>query len=77
MSKPWRAVEVLRVIRTKLSQRGAGTEDDVSRLVTEYWTMDGELLFLDDEYAQCLHCGKRNRDPKITITHHPSLKENR
>lgn len=38
---------VIQVIETK-SLRGAGTEEDVGRLVTQYWDFDGNLLAEND-----------------------------
>lgn len=37
------SARVIRVIETK-STRGAGTENDLSRQVTQYWSLNGELL---------------------------------
>lgn len=39
-------VRVLQVIETKLLRRGSGrTAADPIRIVTQYWTMEGELIF--------------------------------
>jgi hypothetical protein len=43
-----RAVEVLQVIRTTLLRRGKGIEGDPVRIITQYWLMDGTLLFEHD-----------------------------
>ena len=43
------SARVIRVIETK-STRGAGTENDLSRQVTQYWSLDGKLL------AECDPC---------------------
>jgi hypothetical protein len=37
------SAKVIEVIETK-SIRGDGTEDDLCREVTQYWSLDGELL---------------------------------
>lgn len=36
--------EVIQVIRTTLARRGEGVSGDPVRIVTQYWTLDGELL---------------------------------
>lgn len=38
---------VIQVIETK-ALRGAGTPDDLVRVVTQYWSLDGELLAESD-----------------------------
>lgn len=42
------SARVIRVIETK-TLRGAGTEEDVCRLVTQYWDFEGNLLAERDE----------------------------
>jgi hypothetical protein len=38
-------VEVLQVIRTTLTRRGSGKDiGDPIRVITQYWSMQGELL---------------------------------
>lgn len=37
------SAKVIQVIETK-SIRGAGTEKDLSREVTQYWSLDGKIL---------------------------------
>lgn len=37
-------VELISVIRTELLRRGEGTKEDVIRIITQYWSTDGELL---------------------------------
>lgn len=45
------SARVLQVIETK-TQRGSGRSlDDPVRIVTQYWTFDGEMLAERDEYA--------------------------
>lgn len=41
------SVELIQVIETK-TLRGAGTIDDPARIVTQFWSLDGELLADDD-----------------------------
>lgn len=43
------SAEVIKVIRTT-ALRGTGTKDDMSRIVTQYWSLEGELLA---EYDPC------------------------
>lgn len=38
-----RSAQVISVIRTE-SRTGAGTEENPNRIVTQYWSTDGELL---------------------------------
>jgi len=40
--------EVIEVIRTDLEKRGKGIEDDPVRRITQYWTLDGQLLWEED-----------------------------
>lgn len=37
-------VETLEVVRTELTQVGDGTEANPYRRLTEYWTLDGDLI---------------------------------
>ena len=37
------SARVIQVIETKALE-GFGTEDDVCRITTQYWSLDGELL---------------------------------
>jgi len=37
-------VEVIKVIRTRLERRGEGSKDNPNRIVTQYWTLEGEFL---------------------------------
>ena len=45
-------VEVIRVIRTNLLQRGEGVEKDPIRRIEQYWSLDGELLWEIDPYKK-------------------------
>ncbi len=38
-------VEILKLIKTTLTRRGEGVHLDPVRVITQYWTMDGELVF--------------------------------
>ena len=38
-------IEIVQLIRTDLTKRGKGTEDDPCRVIRQYWSMDGELVF--------------------------------
>ena len=42
------SAKIEQLIVTK-STKGAGTESDPYREVTQYWTLDGKLLFEDDQ----------------------------
>lgn len=46
------AARVVEVIETNLEKRGAGTENDPVRRVTQYYTLDGRLLFEHDPCAK-------------------------
>ena len=37
-------VELMQVIRTNLLKRGKGTDKDPVRKITQYWSVDGNLL---------------------------------
>lgn len=45
------SAKVIRVIETK-STRGNGTSANPSRVITQYWSLDGELLFEIDPVKQ-------------------------
>lgn len=40
-------VEILKVIRTNLTTRGDGVRNPI-RIITQYWSLDGEMLFEND-----------------------------
>jgi hypothetical protein len=44
-------VKVMQVIETTLLREGRGTKDSPIRIITQYWTMDGKLLFAIDPCA--------------------------
>lgn len=45
-----RIVHVIQV----LENRGSGEENDPARLVTSYWSLNGEKLFEKDPYARSM-----------------------
>ena len=55
-------VQVISVIRTTLLRIGKGTEDDPTRRITQFWDMDGELLWEEpDPFIEDL----RSEYPKV------------
>lgn len=52
------SARVIEVVETK-SIRGMGTEDDVCRYVTQYWSFKGELLAENDSILDDLHSAER------------------
>lgn len=46
---PLLSAEVIQVIRTTVF-RGKGTDEDVMRHATQYWSLDGQLLAEVDKY---------------------------
>ena len=38
-------VKIVKFIKTELLRRGAGKENDPVRIITQYWDMDGNLVF--------------------------------
>ena len=44
MMQLWEGARLLQVIETNILVRGAGTEADPRRKVTQYWSTDGTLL---------------------------------
>lgn len=41
------SAKVIQVIETK-AMKGSGTNSDPARIITEYWSMEGELLAEND-----------------------------
>ena len=41
------SAEVIKVIKTT-ALRGTGTKEDMSRIVTQYWSLDGNFLAEND-----------------------------
>lgn len=48
--KPVFSVQVTEVIKVKVSS-GAGTPEDPARLVAQYWSKKGRLMFVEDPYT--------------------------
>lgn len=48
MSAPNTDVYIIPVIRTSLTVRGKGTQEDPMRRITQYWSCEGELLAEQD-----------------------------
>ncbi|APB77432.1 carboxypeptidase [Paenibacillus polymyxa] len=44
------SAKVIQVIETK-NDRGSGTETDPNRIITQYWSLDGELLAEYDPHS--------------------------
>lgn len=53
-------VELIQVIRTKITRRGKGTDGDPVRIVEQYWSLTGDLLAEVDMHASSFvppnHC---------------------
>lgn len=45
-------VELIQVIRTRITTRGSGKENDPYRAVTQYWSVDGELLAEEPDWHE-------------------------
>lgn len=45
------SAKVIQVIETK-SARGSGSKEQPSRIITEYWSLDGEKLAENDPYLR-------------------------
>ncbi len=56
---PERDVEVIQVVRTALTLRGATPKEqqagEVARRIIQYWSLDGELLAEVDVWADARH----------------------
>lgn len=50
--------KIVRLIRTA-APMGAGTEDDPVRRVYQYWSLDGKLLFTEDDYLRLIASDSR------------------
>lgn len=40
--------KLIQVIKTSLLRRGNGTQADPTRVITQYWSLEGDLLFEED-----------------------------
>ena len=45
-------VKVLLVVKTELKQRGNGTPENPFRTITQYWSLDGQLLAEVDAWKE-------------------------
>jgi len=48
--------KVIQVIVTELKRAGEGTENDPSRIITQFWDFDGNLLAEKDPVNKCDNC---------------------
>ena len=48
---PVRSIEIMQVVRTT-ALAGRGTEDNPSRIVEQYWLLEGKLLFKKDPHRE-------------------------
>lgn len=44
--------KIIEVIKSTLLRRGKGTEESPVRIITQYWTKEGELLFEKDPFEE-------------------------
>ncbi|WP_431129718.1 hypothetical protein [Flagellimonas flava] len=54
--------EVVQLIKTELLRRGKGIEGSPLRIITQYWSFEGELLFENDPWKDHLE------DPNSELT---------
>lgn len=52
---------VIEVVETTLYRRGWGTPDSPTRVVTQYWSKDGELLAEVDPMAPTYGCDNEHK----------------
>lgn len=45
-------VRIIEVVETTLTRRGKGVENDPVRIITQYWSRDGELLAEKDPFVE-------------------------
>lgn len=61
--QPWniedKQVQIIEILVTQLTVRGDGTEDNPNRRITQFWTLDGEMICEFDNYR---------KEPKVTFT---------
>ena len=55
LSKEPRPAELIEVIRTELLRKGRGIEESPVRIITQFWTKDGELLAEVDPWTDKEH----------------------
>jgi len=51
--------QIIEVIKTDLTVRGQGTDENPKRCVTQYWTCEGRLLWEDDPDAEIKIAGSK------------------
>lgn len=56
--------EVIQVIRTTLLRRGNGTAENPTRVITQYWQLDGRLLWEEDPCADDDHVTEFTPTPR-------------
>ncbi len=66
-------LEVIRVIKTTLLTRGKGIQGDPLRRVTQYWAMDGTLLWEVDPVIDHLANPTPSNDHTTSSAVFPSL----
>ena len=66
--RPIESLRLVEVIELKVV-RGAGTPDDLSRIVTQYWSKEGELLAEDDPCEICTDSSALKQWEPITARH--------
>ena len=44
--------QVIQVVRTRLLRRGRGTQADPVRVIEQYWSLDGVLLWERDHWRE-------------------------
>lgn len=72
------SARVIQVIETK-SARGSGATEQPARIVTEYWSLDGEKLAESDPYlgGNSLRCFKSEFVPSDSGMERGGIKRNR
>jgi hypothetical protein len=61
--KPSHRAELIQVIRTTLERRGEGVKGSPIRVITQYWSTDGELLAEVDPCVPVEAASSRNQEP--------------
>lgn len=74
-------IELIQVIKTSLKVIGAGTPRDPHRRVTQFWSIDGDLLAEVDPVARSVTpdlmmeiFNSAHRDPDVTFTREAIMK---
>lgn len=66
--RPIESLRFVEVIELKVV-RGNGTPDDLSRVVTQYWSKDGKLLAEHDPCEICADSSALKQGEPITARH--------